>query len=41
MILADNYTAVDDTLIPTGEIAPVKDTSIDTHAFTGVELPLN
>ena len=32
MILADNYTAIDDTLIPTGEIVPVKDTSLD---FTG------
>lgn len=29
MILADNYTPVDDTLIPTGEIAPVKDTPLD------------
>ncbi len=29
MILADNYTPVDDTLIPTGRIAPVKDTSLD------------
>lgn len=28
-ILADNYTPTDDTLIPTGEIAPVKDTPLD------------
>lgn len=32
MILADNYTAVDDTLIPTGEIVPAKDTSLDFTA---------
>jgi len=29
MLNADNYTPVDDTLIPTGEIAPVKDTPMD------------
>ena len=29
MIVADNYTPVDDTLIPTGEIAPVAGTPLD------------
>jgi len=29
MIVADNYTPADDTLIPTGEIAPVKGTPLD------------
>lgn len=29
MINADNFTPVDDTLIPTGEIKPVKDTPMD------------
>ena len=29
MIAADNYTPADDTLIPTGEIAPVKGTALD------------
>ena len=29
MITADKYTPVDDTLIPTGEIKPVKGTPLD------------
>lgn len=36
MLLADNYTAVDDTLIPTGEIISVKNTSLDFTASTKI-----
>ena len=36
MLLADKYTPVDDTLIPTGEIAPVEDTSLDFTASTRI-----
>ncbi len=36
MILADNYTPVDDTLIPTGGITPVKDTPLDFTASTRI-----
>lgn len=32
-ILADHYTPVDDTLIPTGEIAPVQGTPLDFREF--------
>jgi aldose 1-epimerase len=33
MINADNYTPVDDNLIPTGEIAPVEGTPFDLRSF--------
>ena len=36
MILSDNYTPADDTLIPTGQIAPVKDTSLDFTSSTRI-----
>ena len=33
MLAADNYTPVDSTLIPTGEIAPVEGTPFDFREF--------
>jgi aldose 1-epimerase len=36
MIAADSYTPVDDTLIPTGEIAPVRGTPLDFTTSTSI-----
>lgn len=36
MIQADRYTPVDDTLIPTGELAPVAGTPFDFRTATGI-----
>jgi aldose 1-epimerase len=40
-INADRYTPVDDTLIPTGELAPVKDTPFDFRQPTAIGARIN
>ena len=41
MIAADRYTPVDDTLIPTGELAPVADTPFDFRQSTPIGARIN
>ena len=41
MVNADRYTPVDDTLIPTGELAPVAGTPFDFRKFTGIGERIN
>jgi aldose 1-epimerase len=41
MIAADRYTPADDTLIPTGALAPVKDTPLDFTTSTSIGARLN
>jgi aldose 1-epimerase len=40
-INADRYTPVDDTLIPTGELAPVRDTPFDFRQATAIGARIN
>ena len=41
MINADNFTPVDETLIPTGQIVSVKDTPMDFTTFTAIGARVN
>ena len=41
MLNADRYTPVDDTLIPTGELAPVTDTPLDFRKPTAIGARIN
>src|SRR5688572_2902049 len=41
MVNADRYTPVDDTLIPTGELAPVRDTPFDFRQATAIGARIN
>src|SRR5262249_31346147 len=41
MINADRYTPVDETLIPTGELAPVEGTPFDFRALTAIGARIN